>query len=83
MNVKRRLRYYTCFVYAALNKRLYWVRDNLAGPIWRKTICRRANLAASQFGGKINKNDLPSLEVTAKSFVMSQRQLKKQLKRQL
>ena len=38
-------------------------------------ICRKANLSASQFGGKINKNDLPSLALKQqqKSFVMSQR----------
>ena len=41
-----------------------------------KTIWR-TNLSASQFGGKINKNDLPSLTLKRqqKSFVMSQRQL--------
>ena len=67
------------------------VRDNLAGPIWRETIfrdqfvgkpiCRQAYLAASQFGGKINNNDLPSLasKRQQKGFVMSQRQLKRQL----
>ena len=46
-------------------------RVNLAGD----------NLAASRFGGKINKNDLPSpaLKQQQKSFVMSQRQLKRQL----
>ena len=36
---------------------------------------------AGQFGGKINKNDLPSLALKRqqKSFVMSQRQSKRQL----
>ena len=50
--------------------------DNLAGQI-----CWQANLSASQFVGKINKNDLPSLALKRqqKSFVMSQRQLKRQL----
>ena len=40
-----------------------------------------ANLSASQFGRKINKNDLSSLALKRqqKSFVMSQRQLKRQL----
>ena len=35
------------------------------------------NLAASQFGGKINKNDLPllALKRQQKSFVTSQKQL--------
>ena len=39
------------------------------------------NLSASQFGGKINKNDLPSLALKRqqKGFVMSQGQLKRQL----
>ena len=44
----------------------YWVHDNLS---------------ANQFGKKINKNDLPSLALKRKqkSFVMPQRQLKRQL----
>ena len=39
------------------------------------------NLAERQFGGKINKNDLLSLTLKRqqKNFVMSQRQLKRQL----
>ena len=50
--------------------------------IWWKTICQQANLAASQFGRKVNKNDLPllALKQQQKSFVMSQRQLKRQCK---
>ena len=35
-----------------------------------KPICRQANLAASQFGGKINKNDLPSLALKRRKKVL-------------
>ena len=50
---------------------------NLAGDNSTGQICRQANLSASQFGGKINKNNLPSLALKRqqKSFVMSLRQL--------
>ena len=49
--------------------------DNLTGQI-----CWQANLEVSQFGRKINKNDLPSLVLKQqqKNFVMPQRQLKRQ-----
>ena len=36
-------------------------QDNLAGDNLAAQICQQANLSASQFGGKINKNDLPLL----------------------
>ena len=47
------------------------VRDNLEGD----------NSSASQFGGKINNFDLPSLALKRqqKKFVISLRQLKRQL----
>ena len=56
-------------------------QDDLAGDNLVEQICWQANLSTSQFGGKINKNHLPSLALKQqqKSFVMSQRQLKKQL----
>ena len=40
-----------------------------------------ATIWRGQFGGKINKNDLPSLALKRqqKNFVMSQRQLKRQI----
>ena len=43
-------------------------------------ICQ-GNLSASQFGGRINKNNLPllALKRQQKSFVMSLRQLQKQV----
>ena len=52
------------------------VGDNLSGKIYWQ-----ANLSVSQFGRKINKNDLLSLVLRRqqKNFVMSQRQLKRQL----
>ena len=42
---------------------------------------RSKTIWRNQFGGKINKNDLPSLALMRqqKSFVITQRQLKKQL----
>ena len=51
-------------------------QDNLAAQI-----CRQSNLSARQFGGKINKNNLPSLALKRKqkNFVTPQRQLKRQL----
>ena len=53
------------------------VHDNLAGDNLLRPICQQAYLAVSQFGGKINNNDLPLLVLKQqqKGFVMSQREL--------
>ena len=64
-----------------LSKARQFGRTNLAGDNLAAQICQRANLVARQFGRIINKNYLPSLALNRqqKSFVMSQRQLKRQL----
>ena len=64
-----------------INMMIFTKQDNLAGDNSTGQICQQANSLASQFGRKINKNNLPLLVLKQqqKSFVMSLRQLKRQL----